>query len=133
MFASTACRAKARPQLLAMALIACIAWPLALCDIAIAAPAAESADREHLNIDVDTVNKPWKGDLDAMIQRQTIRVLVVPSKTFYFVDKGVQRGATYDFVRQFEIDLNKKLAAQKKLNHKHLKVRVFFVPVGRES
>ena len=53
--------------------------------------------------------KPWKGDLDAMIARGVIRVLVVPSKTFYFVDKGVQRGATYDFVRQFEDDLNKKL------------------------
>ena len=68
-----------------------------------------------------------------MIQRQVIRVLVVPSKTFYFVDKGVQRGATYDFVRQFEDALNKKLAAQKKLNHKNLKVKVFFVPVGRED
>ncbi len=107
--------------------------PGAYCARATAAPATASADREHLNIDVNGLNKPWKGDLDAIIQRQAIRVLVVPSKTFYFVDKGVQRGATYDFVRQFEVDLNKKLAAQKKLSHRNLKVKVFFVPVGRES
>jgi DNA-binding MarR family transcriptional regulator len=28
-----------------------------------------------------------------------IRVLTVYSKTFYFVDKGTQRGAVYEFVR----------------------------------
>ncbi len=97
------------------------------------APVVETQVRENLNIDINAVNSPWKGDLDAMVKRQVVRVLVVPSKTFYFVDKGIQRGATYDFVRQFEIDLNKRLAAQKKLNHKNLKVRVFFVPVGREG
>ena len=96
-------------------------------------PVAATQGRENLNIDVNAVNKPWKGDLDAMIQRHVIRVLVVPSKTFYFVNKGVERGATYDFVRQFEDDLNKKLARQKKLSHKNLKVKVFFVPVGREG
>jgi membrane-bound lytic murein transglycosylase MltF len=68
-----------------------------------------------------------------MIERRLIRVLVVPSKTFYYVDKGAQRGATYDFVRQFEDDLNKKLIARKKLKGKNLKITVFFVPVGREQ
>ena len=67
-----------------------------------------------------------------MIARKVIRVLVVPSKTFYFVNKGVQRGATYDFVRQFEDDLNAKLAKQKKLP-KNVKVKVFFVPMGRSE
>ena len=42
------------------------------------------------------------------------RPLTTHSKTFYFLDKGVQRGATYDFLRLFEDDLNKKLAANKK-------------------
>ena len=37
-------------------------------------------------------------------------MLTVYSKTFYFVDKGVQRGMTYDISRLFEEDLNKKLA-----------------------
>jgi hypothetical protein len=30
------------------------------------------------------------------------------------VDKGVRRGSTYDFLRQFEEDLNNKLAQQGK-------------------
>ena len=36
-------------------------------------------------------------------------------------------------MRQFDSDLNKRLASQKKLSHKNLKVKVVFVPIGRES
>jgi membrane-bound lytic murein transglycosylase MltF len=133
MLASYCCRAKYRSLTLVTILSALAAWPSSLCAAAPSTPPAKTQGSEHLNIDVNAANKPWKGDLDAMIQRQVIRVLVVPSRTFYFVDKGVERGATYDFVRQFESDLNKKLAAQKKLSHKNLKVKVFFVPVGREQ
>jgi len=100
---------------------------------AAAAPVADAPSHENFSIDVGAQNKPWKGDLDEMVKRRLIRVLVVPSKTFYFVDKGVQRGTTHDFVRQFDEDLNKKLAAQKKLGRKPLQVTVFFVPVGREG
>ena len=53
--------------------------------------------REQLTIDLPEEGlKPWTGDLDGMIARRVIRVLTVYSKTFYFVDKGIQRGATYD-------------------------------------
>jgi len=89
------------------------------------------SQREELTISPHEVMKPWKGDLDGMIQRGTIRVLTVYSKTFYFVDKGVQRGAAYEIFRLFEEDLNKKLAKENKLKHKHLKVRMVFVPVAR--
>ena len=51
----------------------------------------------------------WTGDLDKMIARRQIRVLLVYSKTFYFLDRGRQRGATYDFMRLFEDDLNRRL------------------------
>ena len=47
--------------------------------------------------------------------------------------KGLQRGATYDYLRVFEEDLNKRLAKEKKLKHKHLKVRVVFIPVNRDD
>lgn len=127
------CRAKRRLLLLVASVGAWAGLPHPVFAAATAAPVAATQGRENLNIDVNAVNKPWKGDLDAMIQRHVIRVLVVPSKTFYFVDKGVERGVTYDFVRQFEDDLNKTLARQKKLSHKNLKVKVFFVPVGREG
>jgi membrane-bound lytic murein transglycosylase MltF len=92
-------------------------------------PRSSTLQREELTLEVE--NKPWTGDLDGMIERKIIRVLVVPSKTSYFVVKGVQRGATYELVRAFEDDLNKKLAKQKKLGNKNVKVKVIIVPVGR--
>ena len=115
-----------------LAILACAGVANTLGMAADAPPPKTAQPREDLTLDVQAANKPWKGDLDGMIARKIIRVLVVPSKTFYFVDKGVQRGATYEFVRQFEDDLNKKLAKQKKLP-KNVKVRVFFVPVGRSE
>jgi membrane-bound lytic murein transglycosylase MltF len=39
---------------------------------------------------------PALGDLDAMAKRGRIRILVARSRTYYFVDNGRQRGATYD-------------------------------------
>ena len=79
------------------------------------------------------MQKPWTGDLDAMIERRVIRVLTVNSKTSYFLDKGVQRGIVVDYFRVFEDELNKKLAAEKKLKDKNLKVRVVFIPVRRDQ
>jgi membrane-bound lytic murein transglycosylase MltF len=116
-------------QPLLLALLACTGLASSR-GIAADAPSATTAQpNESLTLDVKTA-KPWKGDLDGMIARGVIRVLVVPSKTFYYVDKGVQRGTTYDFVRQFEDDLNKKLA-QKKVGKKNVKVHVVFLPIGR--
>jgi membrane-bound lytic murein transglycosylase MltF len=69
----------------------------------------------------------WTGDLDGMGRRRIVRVLVTHSKTFYFVDRGRQRGATYDTLTAFEADLNRGLG------RRQLKVRVVFVPVSRED
>ena len=44
----------------------------------------------------------WTGDLDAMLQRRQIRVLVPYSKTLYFVDKGQPRGLAHDVYKLFE-------------------------------
>ncbi|MNM87097.1 membrane-bound lytic transglycosylase F [compost metagenome] len=105
--------------------------PLHAATEAMAAP--ESPEREQLTLSTDSAMKPWSGDLDGMIERRVIRVLTVYSKTFYFVDRGVQRGTTYDFFRVFEEDLNKKLVKDKKLKHKALKVRVMLIPVARDE
>jgi membrane-bound lytic murein transglycosylase MltF len=94
-------------------------------------PSPQAPQREQLTISPKEAMKSWTGDLDGMIERQVIRVLTVYSKTFYFVDKGVQRGAVPDGFRIFEEDLNKKLANEKKLKNKHLKVRVLLIPVAR--
>lgn len=92
----------------------------------------QTPQREQLTISIE-IAKPWSGDLDGMIERRVIRVLSVHSKTFYFVDRGVQRGLTYDAFRVFEEDLNKELTKDKKLKHKALKVRVVFIPVARDE
>jgi membrane-bound lytic murein transglycosylase MltF len=94
-------------------------------------PSSLTPQCEQLTIQPDEAIVPWIGDLDGMIRRGSIRVLTAYSKTSYFIDKGVQRGATYDAVRLFEKDLNKKLAQQGKLNKKHVKVRVVLIPVVR--
>ncbi len=89
--------------------------------------------QEQLRISAEEAMKPWTGDLDGMIERETIRVLTVYSKTFYFVDKGVQRGLVSAMTRVFEADLNKKLISDKRLKDKHLKVRVVLIPVARDE
>jgi membrane-bound lytic murein transglycosylase MltF len=71
--------------------------------------------------------KKWTGDLDGMIKRRVIRALVVYSKTFYFVDRGTQRGGTYDGLRAFEDDLNRRLKTG------NLRVHVVFLPVSRDE
>jgi membrane-bound lytic murein transglycosylase MltF len=71
--------------------------------------------------------KPWTGDLDGMVERRQIRMLVVPSRTFYFVDKGEQRGLSYDQGQAFEEALNKKLG------RRLLRVHVVYVPVRPEE
>jgi membrane-bound lytic murein transglycosylase MltF len=75
----------------------------------------------------DITARKWTGDLDGMIKRRVIRLLLTYSKTHYFVDRGTQRGLTYDFGRLFEDDLNKKLKS------KNIRVHVVFVPVSRDD
>jgi len=55
----------------------------------------------------DAVLKPSTGDLDAMVQRRVVRVGTTFNRSFYFVDKGVQRGVVYEFGRLMEERLNR--------------------------
>lgn len=71
--------------------------------------------------------RDWTGDWDGILKRRTLRVLVVPSKTNYYVEKGIQRGITYDTFRLFEEETNKRLKT------KALKFHVVFVPVQRDE
>jgi membrane-bound lytic murein transglycosylase MltF len=67
---------------------------------------------------------PFTGDFEAMVERRRIRVLVVPSRTFYFVDRGTQRGLAHDQGRALEDEINRKLGK------KHLRVEVMFFPTS---
>src|SRR5262249_55474007 len=89
-----------RPPLhvVGVAALTLLAW------LTLPARAARAADELLTHVD-----QPWKGDLDQMIKRRRVRVLVTYSKTFYFLDRGRQRGATYDAMHAFEDELNKRL------------------------
>lgn len=117
--------------LVASAALACTLFAGPIYAAAEVKSSAQTPPRERLTITPETAMKPWTGDLDGMINRRLIRVLTVYGKTFYFLDKGTQRGMVYDGFRLFEKDLNEKLAKEKK--QKHLKVQVMFIPVARDE
>ena len=72
------------------------------------------------------LNKPFTGDFDEMVARRMIRFGVTFNRTYYFVDKGVQRGVVYELGKAFEDELNKKLKTG------NAKVNVVFVPLPRD-
>ncbi len=70
----------------------------------------------------ESLQGEWTGDLDGMLERRQIRMLVVPSRTFYFVDKGTQRGISYDLGQALEKELNAKRGKSR------LALHVIYVP-----
>lgn len=87
--------------------------------------AGKANTNEHITIQTERI--VWKGDLDGMIKRRIVRVLIPYNKTLYFLDKGgQQRGFMYDMMTAFEQDLNKQVAA------KHLKIHFIFIPTARD-
>ncbi len=73
------------------------------------------------------IDRPFTGDLDDMIKRRMIRVAVTFNRTHYFIDKGQERGITYEALKAFENDLNADLKTG------NLKVNVVIVPMTREQ
>ncbi|MDH4019003.1 MAG: lytic transglycosylase F [Xanthomonadales bacterium] len=80
-------------------------------------------DQMGVNIFVD----PWTGDLDAMMKERLIRVLTVYGVGRYYLDGGQEKGITYEWFKQFEDFVNEKL------DRKHLRVHVVFIPVARDQ
>jgi membrane-bound lytic murein transglycosylase MltF len=73
------------------------------------------------------MDKPFTGDFDAMVKRRAIRVAVTFNRTHYFIDKGQERGLTYESLKLFENDLNAELKTG------NLKVHVLMVPMPRDQ
>ena len=71
-------------------------------------------------------DKPFTGDFDEMVRRRAIRVGVTFNRTHYFIDKGQERGLTYEALKSFENDLNTDLKTG------NLKVHVVIVPMSRD-
>ena len=73
------------------------------------------------------LDKPFTGDFDEMVKRRLIRAGVVYNRTQYFIDSGVQRGISYESIKLFEEQLNKRLKTGL------LKVHVAIVPLPRDQ
>ena len=73
------------------------------------------------------VDKPFSGDFDEMVKRRMIRVAVTFNRTHYFIDKGQERGITYESLKLFENDLNADLKTG------NLKLHVVIVPIPRHE
>lgn len=97
-----------------------------------ATPTQADAEPTALTFNSDQLAQPQLGDLDAMLARRSIRVLTTYNKTGYFIDKGIQRGVTYDAFMLLEKRLNEQLRKQKNLK-RHLKLHLIFIPVAREA
>ena len=87
-------------------------------------PANESGLPEELR---SIIHTKVSGDLDQMVKRRIIRAGVPFNRTYYFIDKGVQRGLSYEYAVLFDEQLNKKLKTG------NLKVHVVLVPMPRDQ
>lgn len=74
-----------------------------------------------------TLWQPWNGDLDGMIERRVIRVLVPFGGYQYYYDRGRPRGAIVELLQKMEMHLNEEL------ERKHIKVYVVPIPVSRDQ
>src|SRR3954470_24022699 len=73
------------------------------------------------------VSQRWTFDLDSMIKRRAIRVLVASNRMLYFEDRGRLRGASYEAVEEFERTLNRRLQTGA------LPIECILIPVPRDQ
>ena len=91
------------------------------------APTASDTQQDDLLQLTGLLEERWTGDLDGMIERNLIRVLVVENRTHYSVDGAQLRGLSYDGLELFEDELNKKLGRGA------IRVNVVYLPVDRSD
>jgi hypothetical protein len=89
--------------------------------------AAIGADDPDAFIQQWQIDEAWTGDLDGMVERRKIRVLVAHNKLMFFFDKAQIRGITYDVFLKFEEYINRKLKTGSR------KISVVFLPVPRDK
>ena len=81
---------------------------------------------------IKKILQPWKGDLNGMVERRFIRVLVTYNKTDFFLDGAANRGFTYELFQKFDKFLHKKLD-KRDASQKHLRVKIIYFPVSRDQ
>lgn len=68
----------------------------------------------------------WIGDLDGMLERRMVRILVPYNKMLYFHDKGRERGIVHDAGIELQKWLNRKYG------RKSMPITVMFIPSSRQ-
>jgi membrane-bound lytic murein transglycosylase MltF len=68
--------------------------------------------------------EPWLGDLGGMIERRMVRVLVVPSRTQYWLELGRYSGIEYELTAAFESWLKKRYPRRAR----HQQPRFVYIP-----
>ena len=92
-----------------------------------AKPAPKPAPADVAPITIPAETAIFKGDFEEMKKRRVIRVGVAYNRTHYFIDKGVQRGLTYEWFKLFEDQLNAGIKLPKD------KIHVIFIPMSRDD
>jgi len=111
---------------------ALVGWSLALALLLACLPGVARAaddDDDPASAFIAKTQAPWTGDLNGMIERRVIRVLVAPTRTLYWVENGRQSGISYETAVEFEKAINKKYRGKQK----HLKIQVVFIPTARDN
>lgn len=78
---------------------------------------------------LEFVQTPWVGDLDGMLERRLIRVLIVPSETMYFLEQGRPRGIVAEFQAALQTFINRRFPP----SSRHLGTSVVVVPTGSDD
>jgi membrane-bound lytic murein transglycosylase MltF len=94
-------------------------------------PAVELTPAEEAEVQslVLPIPKDWVGDFEGMRKFRLIRVLVPYSKTFFELDRGRQRGLSYELGKGLEAWLNKTQPYEKK----SMQWRIMFIPTARND
>lgn len=87
---------------------------------------AEEAEVQKL---VLPIPENWVGDFEGMRERRLVRILVPYSKTFFELDRGRQRGLSYELGKGLEAWLNETQPYSKK----SMQWRVMFIPTARDQ
>jgi membrane-bound lytic murein transglycosylase MltF len=92
-----------------------------------AIPQAQTDPHSTSSLELPLTFERHAGDLDAMVKRREIRVLVVPSRSGFFYDQGQPQGIAYEAFSEFERFVNQKYKTD------GLKLNVTYLPVGPEQ
>ena len=92
-----------------------------------ATPQAQANQKAGNSLELPVTFERHAGDLDGMVKRRRIRVLVIPSRSGFFYDKGQPHGIYYEAFDEFQRFVNNRYKTGK------LKINVTYLPVRIEQ